>query len=88
MHPSLFKALCSISYWPWVGYPMGKHTLILKGGAICCAILVAAVKVLCSYHRVYIYTMYRTMWYLSVVMPFYYLGCMHNLITLQYKCLV
>ena len=54
MYPSLFKALCSISYWPWVGYLMGRRTLILIGDAIRSAIPVAAVKILCSYYRVYL----------------------------------
>ena len=53
MHPSLFKALCSTSYWLWVSYPMGKHSLIFKGSAICSVILVA-VKVLCGYYKVYL----------------------------------
>ena len=34
---------------------MGKHALILKGGTIHSAILVTAVKVPCSYGRVYLY---------------------------------
>ena len=55
MHPSLFKALCSLFYWLWVSYPVGKHALILKGGAIHSAILAAAVNVPCSYCRVYLY---------------------------------
>ena len=55
MHPSLFKALCSISYWSWVGHPMDKHTLIIKGGTIRSTILAAAVKVSCSYCTVYLY---------------------------------
>ena len=54
MYPSPFKALHCSSYWPWVGHPMGKHTFILKGSAICSAILVAAVKVLCGYCRVHL----------------------------------
>ena len=49
MHPSLFKTLWSIPYWPWVGYPMGKCALIFKGGTICSAILAAALKVPCGY---------------------------------------
>ena len=65
MYSSLFKALCSSSYWLWVSYPMGKGTLILKGSAICSATLAAAVKVLCSYCRVYLYLYpYCTMQYL------------------------
>ena len=32
---------------------------------------------------IYVYTMYHTMWYLSSVMPFYYLGCMLKLIALH-----
>ena len=55
MYPSIFKALCSTSYWPWVSYPMGKLALILKGITICSAILAAALKVLYSYCRVYLY---------------------------------
>ena len=37
---------------------MGKHVLILKGGANCAAVLAAMVRVfsvLCSYCRVYLY---------------------------------
>ena len=49
MHPSLFKALWSIPYWSWIGYPMGKRALILKGGTIRSAVLVAVVTVPCSY---------------------------------------
>ena len=89
MYPSLFKPLCCTSYWLWVIYPVGKHALILKGTAFYSAILAAAVKVLCSYCRVYfICTVYRTMQYLSVVMLFYYLGCKPKLITLHliYLC--
>ena len=55
MHPSVFKAFSSVSYWPWAVYPMGKHALILKGSANRSAILVATVRVLCSYHRAYLY---------------------------------
>ena len=55
MHPSLFKACSSAFYWPWVIYPMGKPALILKGCVNCSAILAAMVRVLCSYHRVYLY---------------------------------
>ena len=71
MHPSLFKALSSISYWPWVVYPMGKCTLILKGCAIWSAILAA--------------TIYPVP-YCAVSLcrnAFYYLGCMRKLITFQ-----
>ena len=50
MHPSLFKALSSASYWPWVSYPMGKRALILKRGTNHSVILVAMA----------IYTLYRT----------------------------
>ena len=46
MHRSLFKALSSASYWLWVIYPMGKHALILKGGANYSAIFAAMVRVL------------------------------------------
>ena len=52
---SLFKVLYSTSYWLWVIYSMGKCALILKGSAICSTVLAAAVKVLCGYHRVYLY---------------------------------
>ena len=34
---------------------MREHALILKGGANHSAILLAAVRVLCSYHSVYLY---------------------------------
>ena len=34
---------------------MGKHPLILKGGANCSAVFVAMVRILCSYHRMYLY---------------------------------
>ena len=43
MHPSVFKALWSISYWLQGIYPVGKHALISKGSTLCSAILVAAV---------------------------------------------
>ena len=46
MHPSLFKALSSKFYWPWVIYPMVKCALILKGGANHSTILAAMVRVL------------------------------------------
>ena len=65
--PSLFKALCCSSYWPLVSYPMGKCALILKGSAIYSAVLAAAVKVLCSYYRVYLW-LYHVLYY--AVSPF------------------
>ena len=34
---------------------------------------------------IFIYTMYHTMRYLPAVIPFFYLGCMRELITLQKK---
>ena len=55
MHPSVFKALFYACYWPWVIYPMDKCALILKGGTNHSAILAGTVRVLCGYHRVYLY---------------------------------
>ena len=43
MHPSVFKALWSNSYWLRGIYPMGKHALISKGSTMCSAILAADV---------------------------------------------
>ena len=83
MHPSLFKVLWSLCYWLWVSYPMGECSLILKGGIIRSAVLVATVKVPCGYCRVYHNTMYCAVWYLYTVMSYFYLGCMRKRITLH-----
>ena len=53
MHHSVFKAFFYACYWPWVVCPM--EALILKGGTNRSAILAAMVRVLCSYHSVYLY---------------------------------
>ena len=87
MYFSLFKALCSISNWPWVIYPMGKYAFVLKGTFICSAILAAAVKVLCgfcSYCRVYLYFCHVPYYMVSLCSNAILLsGCMHKLITLH-----
>ena len=46
MHPSLFKVPSKIPYWLWVICPMGKRTLISKGGTCSSAVFGAAVRVL------------------------------------------
>ena len=72
MQPSVFKACYSAFYWPWVIYPMGKHALILKGGANHSAIPV-----------VFISTLYHDVQYFYVIMKSYYLGYVHKHTTLQ-----
>ena len=54
---------------------MSKRAIILKGGTIHSAILAAAVKVPCGYHRVYLY-LYRVLCF--------YLGCIRKRITLYF----
>ena len=71
---------------------MGKHALILKGGANHSVILPAMARVfsmLCSYCRVYLYlypvsTVYHTVRYLYAVMLSYCLGYVCKLIILQF----
>ena len=83
MHPSYLRPSCLILIGCrlvtlWVNSPLSKKAVLsalpyFTAGAL-------QLFIGCTF----IYTMYHTMQYLLVVIPFFYLGCMHKLITLHW----